>query len=96
MKVDLSKNTGMLQLIASSWALGTEISVQQEALLSLKAESAARKKKVEMSPFSSQKNKMGENEPQIISIITHISAVVGMGWVKQQEKQASGEQVLKN
>lgn len=39
---------------------------------------------------------MGENEPQIISIITHISAVVGMGWVKQQEKQASGEQVLKN
>lgn len=35
----------MLQLIVSSWALGTEISVQQEALLSQKAESAAREKK---------------------------------------------------
>lgn len=45
MKVDLSKTAWMLLIIVSSWVLGTGISVQQEALLSPKAESAARKKK---------------------------------------------------
>lgn len=66
MKVDLSKNTGMLQLIASSWALGTEISVQQEALLSLKAESAARKKKGRNSclHFPAKKTKWGKMSPK--------------------------------
>lgn len=41
----MSKTAWMLPIIVSSWVLGTGISVQQEALLSPKAESAARKKK---------------------------------------------------
>lgn len=65
--VDLSKNTWMLLIIVSSWALGTGISVQQEALLSPKAESAARKKGTNTClhfPAKKKKEKeKEENEP---------------------------------
>lgn len=81
MKVDLSKNTWMLLLIVSSWALGTGVCVQQEALLSPKAELAARKKgRNTYLHFSAKKKKKEENKPQIINIITHNEgAVAGMG-----------------
>lgn len=73
----MSKNTWML-LIVSSWALGTGVCVQQEALLSPKAESAARKKGRNTflhfpAKTKKQQPKKEENKPQIINIITHIS-----------------------
>lgn len=49
----------MLLILVSSWALGTGISVQQEALLSPKAESAARRKKVAVSIFLPKKGGKG-------------------------------------
>lgn len=71
----------MLLLVVSSWALGTGISVQQEALLSPKAESAARKKQGRNGclHFSAKKK-----EPQIINFITNISAVGCQGKTKVQ------------
>lgn len=74
----------MLLIMVSSWALGTGISIQQKALLSPKAESAARKKgRNSCLCFPAKKKKYREeNESQIINIITRISAVGCQGKMK--------------
>lgn len=59
----MSKNTWMLPILVSSWALGTGISVQQEALLSPEAESAARKKKVKIAVSFLLPKKGGKGVP---------------------------------